>query len=114
MKASILVVGICMVLSACTSMLLGGPSSAGATLGQDQRSAQQRSDDNAITTLVRQRIGADATTKGAAIDVSTHMRAVTLRGTVESFAIRDRAISIARSIENVRNVDNQIIVNSRR
>jgi osmotically-inducible protein OsmY len=114
MKNSILILGICLLLSACTAMLMGGSASQSGGVGDDRRNAQQTSDDRLITANIASSYSKDSMLKAAGIGVVSRMGTVTLTGTVASFDIRDRAVSIARSTQNVRTVNNQIIVNSNR
>jgi osmotically-inducible protein OsmY len=114
MRKSILVVVMCLLASACASMLMGGGASGSAGLGQDRRTAQQLTADDAVTTAIVRRLDLDPGIDAADIKVSTYFGAVTLSGSVASFVVRDRVVSIARDTENVRGVNNQILVNSNR
>jgi osmotically-inducible protein OsmY len=112
MKKAILIACLCLVMSACSSMLMGGSASGTTGLGTDKRTAQQVSDDNAITATVKSRYAQDSALGAANVIVETYAATVTLKGTVASFAIRDRAVSIARNTDKVRSVNNQISVNT--
>jgi osmotically-inducible protein OsmY len=112
MKKPILIVCLCLTMSACSSMLMGGSASGTTSLGADKRTAQQVSDDNAITATIRSRYAQDSTIGAANLSVGTYAATVTLKGTVASFAVRDRAVSIARNTDKVRSVNNQISVNT--
>ena len=116
MKKPILIVFlflfVCLTMSACSSMLMGGSASGTTSLGADKRTAQQVSDDNAITATIRSRYAQDSTIGAANLSVGTYAATVTLKGTVASFAVRDRAVSIARNTDTVRSVNNQISVNT--
>lgn len=67
-------------------------------------------DDGAITTAVQARFYSDEQVRGRNISVVTQDKVVTLRGTVDSEAARDRAVSIARNVEGVTNVNNELQV----
>ncbi|HSD70106.1 MAG TPA: BON domain-containing protein [Woeseiaceae bacterium] len=112
MKTAILIACLCLVTSACSSMLMGGSASGTTGLGKDNRTAQQLADDNAITATIRSRYAQDSAISAAKLSIETYMGAVTLKGTVPSFAVRDRAVSIARNTDKVRSVNNQIAVNT--
>jgi osmotically-inducible protein OsmY len=114
MKKPILIVFLflCLMMSACSSMLMGGSASGTTGLGADKRTAQQVTDDNAITATIRSRYAQDSALGAANLAVETYVATVTLKGTVTSFAIRDRAVSIARNTDKVRGVNNQILVNT--
>lgn len=91
---------------------MGGSASGTTGLGSDSRTQQQVSDDNAITATIRSRYAQDSAISAANLSVQTYMAVVTVKGTVSSFAVRDRAVSIARNTDKVRSVNNQILVNS--
>ena len=112
MKRAILIASLCLVTSACSSMLMGGSASGTTGLGSDNRTAQQLTDDNAITATIRSRYAQDSAIGAANLSVETYMGTVMLKGTVASFAVRDRAVSIARNTDKVRNINNQISVNT--
>jgi osmotically-inducible protein OsmY len=112
MKKPILIVCLCLMMSACSSMLIGGSASGTTSLGADKRTEQQVSDDNAITATIRSRYAQDSAIGAANLSVETYAATVTVKGTVTSFAVRDRAVSIARNTDKVRSVNNQISVNT--
>ncbi len=116
MKKPVLIVFLalflCLIMSACSSMLMGGSASGSASLGADKRTAQQVNDDNSITATIRSRYAQDSAVGAANLSVETYAAAVTLKGAVTSFAVRDRAVSIARNTDKVRSVNNQISVNT--
>lgn len=100
-------------LFACTSMLVGtGGSSAGKPIGTDSRSTAEASQDARISTIIRNRFGADASLAAARLQVVTSRRIVTLKGTVPGFDDRDRAGRLAQDVEGVVRVQNQIAVRS--
>ena len=65
-------------------------------------------DDSAITTKVKSALLADPDVKGLDIQVETNKGEVQLSGFVDSQAQIDRAISIARGVEGVNNVQNKM------
>lgn len=67
--------------------------------------------DPGITTAVKSKLVADATVKAYQIDVDTSKRVVTLTGTVETSAAKDKAIMLARETDGVRDVIDYINVN---
>jgi osmotically-inducible protein OsmY len=103
-----------LLLTACSSMLIGGVNPGNASIGDDKRNEQQIRDDAAISAAVRNRLGLDPALSASGIGIATYMGTVTLSGTVNAFDIRDKAVSIARSTDKVRGVNNQIQVNTRR
>jgi hyperosmotically inducible protein len=65
-------------------------------------------DDNAITTKVKSALIADEIVKGLDIKVETRKGEVQLSGFVDNQTQIDRAISVARGVEGVKNVDNKM------
>jgi osmotically-inducible protein OsmY len=100
--------------SACTSMLAGGSGeSAGNPIGVEDRGGDQMSRDRDISAAVRSRFAADAQLASLNLGVDTRHGAVTLRGTANSFDLRDRALNLAADVAGVVRIDNQISVNTR-
>lgn len=67
-------------------------------------------DDTAVKTAVQAKFYTEDLTRGRAIDVSAQDGAVTLRGTVPTEAARQRAVTLARSVDGVTNVDDKLTV----
>lgn len=65
-------------------------------------------DDSAITTKVKSALLADGEVKGLDIKVETNKGEVQLSGFVDTQAQIDRAISVAKGVEGVKNVDNKM------
>ena len=66
--------------------------------------------DPGITTAVKSKMAADDTVKAYKIDVDTKDHVVTLTGTVDNSAAKDRAVTIARTTEGVNNVIDNLTV----
>ena len=64
--------------------------------------------DSGLTAEVKTRLLADPAVSGLRIDVDTSERVVTLTGTVGSQAEKDRALAIARGVENVARVEDKL------
>jgi hyperosmotically inducible periplasmic protein len=67
--------------------------------------------DVGITTAVKAKFAQDEIVKAYQIDVDTSNRVVTLKGTVQTTAAKEQAITLARQTEGVRDVVDQITVN---
>ena len=65
-------------------------------------------DDSAITTKVKSALLADAEVKALDIKVETNKGEVQLSGFVDTQAQIDRAVSVAKGVEGVKNVDNKM------
>jgi osmotically-inducible protein OsmY len=66
--------------------------------------------DPGITTAVKSKLAADDTVKAYKIDVDTKDHVVTLTGTVDNSAAKERAVTIARSTDGVNNVIDNLTV----
>ncbi len=70
------------------------------------RSAGDVVDDSTITTKVKTKLLADKGMSGFGISVETFEGAVTLTGAVDTEAQREKAVSITRSVDGVKKVNN--------
>lgn len=66
--------------------------------------------DTTINAKVKEKLAADDTVKTAPIDASTQKKVVTLSGTVDSQAVKERAVTLARQADGVTDVVDQITV----
>lgn len=66
--------------------------------------------DPGITTAVKSKLAADDTVKAYKIDVDTKDHVVTLTGTVDNSAAKERAVTLARSTDGVNNVIDNLTV----
>ena len=66
------------------------------------------SSDTGIGTNVKTNLAADATAKTAQLDVGVQNKIVTLSGTADTSAVRERAIAVARATNGVATVVDQI------
>lgn len=103
---------------ASTGQKLEGLKGEARVAGQEARSTAERigdrieavGSDAGITAKVKTRIATDAELNALKIDVDTAAGRVVLRGTVASAAARQRAASLAKGVEGVLAVDNQLVV----
>lgn len=86
-------------------------SDLGNTLERKADQAGQAIDDAAITTTIKGKYLADDTLKGLDISVETDHGVVMLTGTVQNDAARDLATQIAKGVDGVVNVNNELKVN---
>ena len=82
----------------------------GETASRMTGAAVNKAKDAAITTAVNGALVAEPSLSALRIDVDTTDGRVVLRGTAPDAAARDRATQVARGIEGVRAVDNQLQV----
>jgi len=69
-------------------------------------------DDSYLTTAVKSKLAVDAGLKTFSLKVITENQVVTLKGTVPTTALRDQAISVAKSVGGVKDVISEIEVKS--
>ena len=94
----------------CTAMMLGGGQSAGRPIGTDGRSTTAVVSDQRITAIIRNRYVADDELSEQRISIVTVQGVVTLRGSVDSYPLRDRAVRLAADVPGVTRVTNQIAI----
>ena len=85
---------------------------AANTVEQKTDSAVQTVDDAAITATIKAKLVADDELKAIDINVDTKGGVVTLTGAAPSPAAVDRATTIAKSVDGVANVTNQLTVST--
>ncbi|HET9864944.1 MAG TPA: BON domain-containing protein [Steroidobacteraceae bacterium] len=73
-------------------------------------SARERIDDAAITTKVKAALAGDPRTRAHQINVETREGAVQLSGFVDSSEAKSTAEELARAVDNVKSVDNELDV----
>ena len=66
--------------------------------------------DATINSKVKEKLAADDTVKTAPISATTQKTVVTLSGMVDSQAVKDRAVTVARQADGVSDVVDQITV----
>jgi osmotically-inducible protein OsmY len=74
------------------------------------RSTGQVIDDATITATVKTKLAADTRVKAYQIDVDTHAGVVTLSGNVDDATARAAAIEIARTVDGVQSVNDNLSV----
>lgn len=104
---TILLLSCLFMLSACTSMVMGGGQQAGVYTQPDDRSLEQVSLDAEITQNVRIALG-----NPRAISVSTANGIVTLQGSVASERDIQRLVSRVYRVNGVQGVDSRLTVSS--
>ncbi len=94
----------------CGAAIVGGAAYGGYKGATDQRSMGTMMDDSIISTKVKTRMIGDEFVKARNIDVDVLNGIVYLIGVVESSSQKRMAADIARGVEGVRNIANQLIV----
>jgi osmotically-inducible protein OsmY len=88
----------------------GAAQKAGASVDAAAADAKRSVTDSWVTGKVKEQFLADGLVKGRRIEVTTRRHRVTLRGTVQSTEARDRALSIVRNTEGVRDVADYLLI----
>ena len=94
-------------LATLTGITLMG---SGCAVVRNQETTGSYVDDTAITAAVKAKFVEDPTVAASSISVETLNGTVQLSGFAKSSAERNQAENIARSVKNVKNVRNNIVV----
>lgn len=86
------------------------PAPPAAETEVTENTGTQARPDAWITTSVQARLYGDDAVRGGNVDVDTNGGVVTLRGTVESEQAKQQAVTVARAVEGVTRVDDQMTV----
>lgn len=82
----------------------------GTNPDDSKKNTGQVIDDATITSKVKTALLADPDISSLKINVDTDKGVVRLKGEVKSMALRKKAESIARDVEGVKKVDNQLVI----
>ena len=96
------------LLSGCAAVVLGGAVGGGVLLAEDRRTVGTVTEDQGIEVKASSRIGERV--RDAHINVFSFNRQILLTGEVRNAAAREDAERIARAVENVRGVYNELQV----
>jgi hyperosmotically inducible protein len=104
------------VLTLCTALVVGGALLTGSALALGKADEKTPINDSWLTAKTKIALFADARVKGSEINVETTQGAVMIRGKVDSDAAKQAAEGIAKGIEGVKSVKNdlQVIAPSKR
>ena len=98
-------------LQGCAAPILVAGAAGGASVANDKRSTRSMVDDQVIESRTKDKIYANAeVAKKIHINVTSYNGVVLLTGEALSRSLRTRAINIARHIDKVRRVHNEIRV----
>jgi hyperosmotically inducible protein len=98
------------VLSGCGAAIVGGAAYGGYKGATDKRSIGTMVDDSVISSTIKTKMIADEFVKARNIDVDVLNGIVYLLGVVESESQKRIAADIARGVEGVRGIENQLAV----
>jgi len=103
---------LALALAACASDNKSSTSSSGGTSGSTTSDISQATKDATLTAKVKTALAADVGLSTLKIDVDSAGNTVTLKGTVDSADKKQRAEEVARKVDGVATVRNQLAVKS--
>lgn len=99
-----------LLLALMTAAALAACSNMPGAPGGPTRTAGQAVDDATIGTRLKAAIAADPELSALKINVDTTQGNVRLRGEVKSLSLRQKVEAMARKIEGVKSVENNLVV----
>ena len=105
-----LVLTMCLIFIGCGAAVVGGAAYGGYKGATDERSIGSMMDDSILSTKVKSKMIGDEFVKARYIDVDVLNGVVYLIGVVKSASQKRMAADLARSVEGVRHVENQLVV----
>jgi len=104
-----LVLATALASTACAPIIIGGAMVGGAMVAVDRRSSGAQVDDQSIQVKAALRIKNELGDK-VHIDVNSYNRIVLLSGEATTEAARDQATAIAKGVDNVTDVINELAI----
>jgi hyperosmotically inducible protein len=98
------------ILSGCGAAIVGGAAYGGYKGATDKRSVGTMVDDSIISSTIKTKMITDEFVKARNIDVDVLNGIVYLLGVVESASQKRMAADVARGVEGVRGIENQLVV----
>jgi hyperosmotically inducible periplasmic protein len=98
------------ILTLCTALVIGGALITGSAHAVSKADEQTPINDTWLTAKTKIALFADARIKGSEINVETSQGSVMIRGKVDSDAAKQAAEGIAKGIDGVKSVKNELQV----
>ena len=98
------------VLTLCTAVVIGGALIAGSAQAVSKTDEKTAMNDSWITAKTKIALFADSRVKGSEIKIETTQGLVMIRGKVDSDAVKQTAEGIAKGIDGVKSVKNELQV----
>lgn len=98
------------VLTLCTAVVIGGTLIAGSAQAVSKTDEKTAMNDSWITAKTKIALFADSRVKGSEIKIETTQGLVMIRGKVDSDAVKQTAEGIAKGIDGVKSVKNELQV----
>jgi len=109
-----LLISVVFGLAGCAPVLIGGGAAAGYYVGKDERTLGEITDDANITAKIKTKYIADKAISAWDINVDTYRGVVSLYGRVPSQEVANRAVTLARGVEGVRQVNSKLTVDAKK
>jgi len=97
-----------LLLNGCAAVLVGGAAATGLVVAEDRRTVGTMTEDESIELRTSSRIGDRV--KDAHVNVTSYNRMVLLTGEVPDAGAKAAAEKVARAVDNVRSVFNELQV----
>lgn len=98
------------ILTLCTALVIGGALITGSVHAASKTDEKTPINDTGMTAKTKVALFADARVKGSEINVETSQGSVMIRGKVDSDEAKQAAEGIAKGIEGVKTVKNELQV----
>ncbi|MET0513705.1 MAG: BON domain-containing protein [Nitrospiraceae bacterium] len=98
------------VLTLCTAVVIGGALLAGSAQAVSKTDEKTAMNDSWITAKTKIALFADSRVKGSEINIETTQGLVMIRGKVDSDVVKQTAEGIAKGIDGVKSVKNELQV----
>lgn len=98
------------ILCFALGLALGGAFVSGCSSTSTRESTGEYIDSSALTAKVKSALISDETVRARDVEVETFRGTVQLSGFVDTEAQKERATAVARSVQGVRDVKNNLIV----
>src|SRR5262249_3693224 len=95
-------------IQGCIPLVAGGAAATGVLVAEDRRTVGTITEDQSIEIKTSNRIG-DALKSGVHLNVTSYNRMVLLTGEVPDAAAKQQAEQVARGVENVKGVYNELV-----
>jgi len=99
--------------SGCAPAVVGGAAVGGYAVGSDERTSEQISEDIRLSGAINKRLAEDDLLGSMSIDVDVVEGYATLSGVLKTAEQAQRAVELAKSVEGVRGVRNNLQIGER-
>jgi len=104
---------VIMMTGGCAPVVVGGAAAGGYAVGSDERSSEQISEDIRLSGAINKRLAEDDLLGSMSIDVDVVEGYATLSGVLKTEKQAQRAVELAKSVEGVRGVRDNLQIGER-